>query len=104
MQNRRIIDRLLDAAGTPARPIVESNSTIVLASHVATGRWASVMPVLIAESLGTGRGLVAIPIRRSRAGNPGRMVGLIVARRDPHSPTVNALLTEARTLVDRKLL
>lgn len=104
MQNRRIIDRLLDAAGTPARPIVESNSTIVLASHVATGRWASVMPVLIAESLGPGRGLVTVPIRRSRAGNPGRMVGLIVARRDPHSPTVNALLTEARALADRERL
>ena len=44
MQNRRIIDSLLNAAGDRPEPTLESNSMIVLFSHVRTGRWASVMP------------------------------------------------------------
>ena len=44
MQNRRIIDRLLKSAGGESRPTLESNSMILLFSHVRTGRWASVMP------------------------------------------------------------
>jgi DNA-binding transcriptional LysR family regulator len=41
MQNRRIIDGLLLAAGGRSEPTLESNSMIVLFSHVRTGRWAS---------------------------------------------------------------
>src|SRR4051812_21043880 len=44
MQNRRIIDRLLRGAGGESRPTLESDSMILLFSHVRTGRWASVMP------------------------------------------------------------
>ena len=53
MQNRRIIDAA--AARAPAanpRPTLESNSMILLFSHVRTGRWASVMPAQVAETLG----------------------------------------------------
>jgi DNA-binding transcriptional LysR family regulator len=39
MQNRRIIDHLLEGAGTHPEPTLESNSMIVLFSHVRTGRW-----------------------------------------------------------------
>ena len=52
MQNRRIIDRALLAAGTQATPTLTSNSVIVLYTHVKTGRWASVMPAKLAETLG----------------------------------------------------
>ncbi len=52
MQNRRIIDGLLHAAGTRSEPTLESNSMIVLFSHVRTGRWASVMPERLADTLG----------------------------------------------------
>ena len=52
MQNRRIIDRLLRAPAASPRPTLESNSMIVLFSHVRTGRWASVMPAKLAETLG----------------------------------------------------
>jgi hypothetical protein len=44
MQNRRIIDRLIRSAGGDSRPTLESDSMILLFSHVRTGRWASVMP------------------------------------------------------------
>ena len=52
MQNRRIIDRLLMSAGGESRPTLESDSMILLYSHVRTGRWASVMPAKLAETLG----------------------------------------------------
>jgi DNA-binding transcriptional LysR family regulator len=38
MQNRRIIERLLGQAGGNAQPTLESNSMILLYSHVRTGR------------------------------------------------------------------
>src|SRR5205823_5695735 len=62
MQNRRIIDRLLGEAGSSAPPALESNSMILLYSHVRTGRWASVMPARLATSLGLTDVLRAIPI------------------------------------------
>ncbi len=51
MQNRRIIDQMLFRAGVTVAPTLESNSMIVLYAHVRTGKWASVMPALLAESL-----------------------------------------------------
>src|ERR1019366_2691561 len=61
MQNRRIIDRLLKSAGGESRPTLESNSMILLFSHVRTGRWASVMPAKLAETLGLTDTIRAIP-------------------------------------------
>ncbi len=55
MQNRRIIDRLLESAGSEARPTLESDSMILLYSHVRTGRWASVMPAQLADDAGPHR-------------------------------------------------
>jgi DNA-binding transcriptional LysR family regulator len=40
MQNRRIIDQHLAEAGEQARPTLESNSMLVLFSHIATGKWS----------------------------------------------------------------
>ena len=62
MQNRRIIDELLRSAGGTPQPTLESNSMIVLFSHVRTGRWASVMPEKLADTLGLTERLRAIPI------------------------------------------
>jgi DNA-binding transcriptional LysR family regulator len=52
MQNRRIIDRALRSVGAEATPTLTSNSLLVLYTHVKTGRWASVMPAKLAETLG----------------------------------------------------
>ena len=75
MQNRRIIDHLLAAAGVRATPTLESNSVIVLFSHVRTGRWASVMPEKLASTLGLTGTVRAIPIVDPDVGSydrPGR--------------------------------
>src|SRR3977135_3452062 len=75
MQNRRIIDRLLRSAGGESRPTLESDSMILLFSHVRTGRWASVMPAKLAETLGLTDTLRAIPIVEPEA---GQTIGLLV--------------------------
>lgn len=93
MQNRRIINQHLKEAGASARPTLESNSMIVLFSHIRTGKWASIMPVNLAETLGVAGNFRAIPITEPDAHHS---VGMIAAPREPHTPIVSALLHEAR--------
>jgi len=93
MQNRRIIDRLLKAAGSEARPTLESDSMILLYSHVRTGCWASVMPAKIADALGFTDTIRAIPITEPDA---VQTIGLVVPSREPMTPITAALVAEAR--------
>jgi DNA-binding transcriptional LysR family regulator len=95
MQNRRIIDGLLRGAGGGASPTLESNSMIVLFAHVRTGRWASVMPAKLAETLGLTETIRAIPIVAPEAVHT---IGLVVAARDPATSLTTALVAEARRL------
>ena len=95
MQNRRIIDQHLQEAGVEVRPTLESNSMIVLFSHIRTGKWSSIMPLNLAETLGFAEPIRAIPIIDPDASH---LVGLVAAPRDPHTPLVSAFLEEARDL------
>jgi DNA-binding transcriptional LysR family regulator len=95
MQNRRIIDGLLHAAGTRPEPTLVSNSMIVLFSHVRTGRWASVMPERLADTLGLTEKLRSIPIVDPEVVH---QVGLLVLPREPMVPIVSALVAEASYL------
>lgn len=98
MQNRRIIDHHLAEAGVTARPTLESNSMIVLFSHIRTGKWSSIMPLNLAETFGFTEPIRAIPIVEPDASH---IVGLIAARREPHTPLVAAFLNEATALADK---
>jgi DNA-binding transcriptional LysR family regulator len=93
MQNRRIIDGLLKGAGGESRPTLESDSMILLFSHVRTGRWASVMPAKLAETLGLTDTLRAIPITNPEA---VQTIGLVAPAREPMMPITTALVAEAR--------
>jgi DNA-binding transcriptional LysR family regulator len=95
MQNRRIIDGLLHAAGARPEPTLESNSMIVLFSHVRTGRWASVMPERLADTLGLTEKLRSIPIVEPEVVH---QIGLLVPPREPMVPVVSALVAEASYL------
>lgn len=95
MQNRRIIDQHLAEAGVVARPTLESNSMIVLFSHIRTGKWSSIMPLNLAETFGFAEPIRAIPIVEPDASHT---VGLVAAPRDPQTPLVAALLEEATAL------
>ena len=95
MQNRRIIDQLLRAAGGVPDPTLESNSMIVLFSHVRTGRWASVMPEKLANTLGLTEHLRSIPIVEPEAVHD---IGLVVPDSEPMSAMTAALVAEAKLL------
>jgi DNA-binding transcriptional LysR family regulator len=95
MQNRRIIEQLLRAAGGEPKPMLESNSMIVLFAHVRTGQWASVMPEKLAETLGLTDTIRAIPITEPEAVHT---IGLVVPPREPMTPLAAALVAEARRI------
>lgn len=101
MQNRRIINRHFAEAGVAAvRPTLESNSMIVLLSHVRTGRWASIMPRNVALSFGFHDEISMVSIVDPA---PHHIVGLVATHREPFTPLVSALLHEARILAERGL-
>lgn len=95
MQNRRIIDQLLQQAGASASPTLESNSMIVLYAHVRTGRWASVMPARLAETLGLTDKVRSIPIVEP---STVHSIGLVLPHREPMTPLAAALAEEARLI------
>jgi DNA-binding transcriptional LysR family regulator len=94
MQNRRILDARLAAAGVRAQVSVTSNSMLALAGQVLSGDWACIVSDAVA-GLFTGGGMVAVPIH-PEAGRAGFMVGLIAPDRDPPLPAVAALWDAAR--------
>jgi DNA-binding transcriptional LysR family regulator len=78
--------------------VLETNSMIVLISHVRTGRWASVLPAIIADSLLI-RGEAGAPDIRSipiREEDPPPVIGLVYPHREPLLPLTAALVTESR--------
>ncbi|GLH79308.1 LysR family transcriptional regulator [Bradyrhizobium sp. SSBR45G] len=93
MQNRRIIDRALRAAGNEVTPTLTSNSLLVLYTHVKTGRWASVMPAKLAETLGLADKVRSIPIIDPVI---NYQIGLVIPQRDPMTPLIAALVQIAR--------
>ena len=93
MQNRRIIDQMLRTAGGEIEPTLVSNSTIVLVSHVRTGRWSTILPPLLADSIGLPGTVRSIPIVEPEVTHA---VGLVVPYREPTTHMVAALVAEAR--------
>jgi DNA-binding transcriptional LysR family regulator len=68
---------------------------ILLFAHVRTGRWASVMPSVLADTLGLTETIRAIPIVEPEAVHT---MGLVVPAREPTTPLVAALVVEAKRL------
>jgi DNA-binding transcriptional LysR family regulator len=95
MQNRRIIDRILHAAGVEPAPTLQSNSMVVLYTHVRTGRWASIMPAVLADNLGLTPAVRSIPIVEPEVNHT---IGLVVPQREPMTPLLTTLVTEAKKL------
>ncbi len=93
MQNRRIVDQNLAAAGGLRPPGVESNSSIVLVSHVLSGQWCSIVSKRLADIFAAGGQIIPIPLLDPEVEH---MVGLICARRDPQTPVIAALVDEAQ--------
>lgn len=97
MQNRRIIDRHLHDAGVTQQTSLESNSLLVLYGHVRSGEWASILPARLTETLDLPTRLSAITLVEPAAIHK---IGLIVTRREPHSPLVAAFLAHAKKIAN----
>lgn len=98
MQNRRLIDAHLAAAGVEVAPRVESNSTLALLSHVATGSWAAILAEALSEGSALPAGCVARPLTSPEARHA---VGLVVGHRTTRTPSLRALLEEAERIAER---
>lgn len=98
MQNRRIIDQMLRDSGAPHEAPLESNSVLVLLSHVLTGSWSSILPAHLTEVLNLPQSVRTIPIV---APEVTHLVGLVVPQRYAISPLTNALAREAERLAQR---
>jgi DNA-binding transcriptional LysR family regulator len=92
MQNRRILNQNFQAAGVSVTASVEANSTVVLAAHVATGTWVTILPDKMARFLAAGNGLSVVPMAPPER---APMVGLVALHRDPHTPVLEALIKAA---------
>jgi DNA-binding transcriptional LysR family regulator len=88
MQNRRIVDAIFAAAGSSPVPEVETNSVTTLCSHVASGRWSSVLPGAWLDAIGVPSGTVALPLVDP---DVTHQVGLVLPARDPEPLLVRAL-------------
>ena len=97
MQNRRIVNQRLSEAGVTAAPMVESNSTIALLTHVMSGEWVSILPKKLADLFAQAGRLVAVPVVAPEAEH---LVGLIATHRDPPTPLIAALLDAARRMAE----
>ena len=92
MQNRRILDAKLRAAGRDATPAIESNSITLLLSHVQTGHWASILPLALVRAFNLPASIRVIPIADT---GTIPVIGLIYPHREPLTPLVAAFVIEA---------
>jgi DNA-binding transcriptional LysR family regulator len=60
---------------------------------VKTGRWASVMPAKLAETLGLSDTVRSIPITDP---DVNYSIGMVIPQRDPMTPLIAALVNVAR--------
>lgn len=97
MQNRRIIDQAMEAAGARSELRIESNSILALVAHVRAGPWVSVVTTQVAELFTASADLSAVPLQDAGG---GKAVGLIAPFREPHTPVLAALLAEARRIAE----
>jgi DNA-binding transcriptional LysR family regulator len=95
MQNRRILDRQMAAAGAAPAPRLASNSVLVLLSHVRAGGWDTILPEATWELFRGDATLAALPV-----GTAGEapLIGLVAEHREPHTPVLAALIAAAAAL------
>ncbi len=94
MQNRRILDRYLKNASVK----LESDSMIVLFSHIQTGQWSGIMAEKLTGIFRLAPEIEAIPIVEPDA---TYTIGLVAGPREPITPLVSAFMREAKGVSNR---
>jgi DNA-binding transcriptional LysR family regulator len=77
-----------------AEKVLHTDSSTVLAAHVASGRWSTVLPQSLAATLQPAATLHAYPIRKTEE---QVNVGFVTAREEPLPPAVHAWMELAHT-------
>jgi len=100
MQLRRMIDNVLRGQKLELVPQIETDSASALVSHVRTGRWVSVVPLSMIQSLQPPEDLRAIPVVEPEVAHT---IGLVVSERFAIQPAIVSLMEEARALCPPEL-
>jgi DNA-binding transcriptional LysR family regulator len=95
MQNRRILEDVVQAAGAHLTPMVETDTVAALYGHLVSGLRSSIIAHTWLHTLGVPPGLCAIPLPEVR---PLPAIGLITADQQPTSIVAEALLDAVREL------
>jgi DNA-binding transcriptional LysR family regulator len=96
MQNRRIVDAILQTTGSLPSPVVETNSIAALYTCVREGLGWAVMAHTWPALLGVADELSAIPLTRP---DVEQAIGLVWLERDPEPLLVRAAIASARKAV-----
>ncbi len=98
MQNRRIVDQILaEHTEGPVAVSTETNSSLVMASLVASGKWSSIMPPALINAIELHPRVRHLPLVEPEVTHT---VGLVVSDREPVTPLVRALNIAARQLAE----
>ena len=95
MQNRRIIDAVLENAGLKTAPSVVANSFLAVNAHLQSGGWSSIVPHTFQQVFGASADVVLIALTQPAH---HQTIGLAVSEREPLSPVAKALWSCAQTL------
>lgn len=100
MQNRRIIDGIFRSVGRAPFPAIETNSIFNLCSHAGIQGVSSIVSLQLLEFFGLPLGTKALRLVEPEA---RRMIGLIIADRQPFAPLARNLLTISHPIADAVL-
>ena len=92
MQNRRTIDGVFLRLGCRPNVTLESNSIVSILAHVCSGTWCSIVPRAVLELIGMPHGVKALDLVEPRL---AWQIALVAMAREPRSPMVQALFSEA---------
>ncbi|WP_028934994.1 LysR family transcriptional regulator [Pseudonocardia spinosispora] len=97
MQNRRILDAAVAAAGgAQMDPVLETDTVDAIYAHVATRRWSAIIAHTWLHAFGLPAGTSAVPLTEP---SPHPTVGLLISDHEPPPIAASALL-EAVTDTD----
>lgn len=93
MQNRRIIDGIFSTLDCMPDPEIESNSVVILYTHILLHGLASILPEHFLMAFGSSSRIRAVPLVEPVVAHA---VGLVAYARDPVPPVVTSLIDAAK--------
>lgn len=95
MRGRRLIDDALATKDLVITPQLETDSVGALFAHVATGRWASIVPHTWVDALGPPAGATVLRLEEPSV---TALIALVTNAAEPGSPLTRALVQMAHSI------